>query len=103
VVVKGAEETNITTFRTYITVKLDVKGLGNEDKLAVYYLNKETNVLEFVTGKIEDSKAILRLKHFSRYVILESNLTFEDIKGHWSKVFVESMAAKNVIGGYNDG
>lgn len=103
VLVKGIEETKITTFRTYITVKLDVKGLGNEDKLAVYYLNEETNTLEFVTGKIENSKAVLRLKHFSKYVILESKLTFEDIKGHWSKLFVESMAAKNVIGGYGDG
>lgn len=101
-VIKGTEETTITNFKTYVTVKLDVKGLGNPDKLAVYYLNEETNELEFVTGKIENNMAILKLKHFSKYIISESKLTFTDLKDHWSKLYVESMAAKNVISGYGD-
>lgn len=103
VLVKDSEEIIITSFRTYITVKLDIEGLGDKDKLAVYYLNEETNSLEFVTGKIIDNMIQLRLNHFSKYLLVESNLTFVDIKDHWSKKYVESMAAKNVINGYDDG
>ena len=103
VLVKDNTESKITTFKTYITVKLDIQGLGDQDKLAVYYLNEEIDTLEFVTGKIIDNKVQLKLNHFSKYVILESKLTFEDVKDHWSRKYVESMAAKNVINGYEDG
>ncbi|MBU5436769.1 S-layer homology domain-containing protein [Tissierella sp. MSJ-40] len=103
VIVKGSEETVVSTFDAPITVKVDIKGLGNNDKLAVYYLNEEDNTLEFVTGKIQDNKAVLVLEHFSKYVVVESNKTFTDIESHWSKLYVESMAAKNVVGGYDDG
>jgi hypothetical protein len=103
VIVKGSEETVVSTFNAPITVKVDIKGLGNNDKLAVYYLNEEDNTLEFVTGKIQDNKAVLVLEHFSKYVVVESNKTFTDIESHWSKLYVESMAAKNVVGGYDDG
>lgn len=103
VVVMGNTVTKVTGFKEPITVKIDVKGLGDPDKLGVYYLNDETGELEFVTGKIIDGMAILTLDHFSEYAILESELTFEDIKSHWSKMYVESMVAKDVINGYEDG
>lgn len=103
VLVKDKEETIITRFKTHITVSLDVEGMGDKDKLAVYYLNEEKNSLEFVTGKIIGNKIQLKLNHFSKYVILESKLSFEDVKDHWSRKYVESMAAKNVVNGYEDG
>lgn len=103
VLVKGEEEIKVTRFKSPITVKINIKGLGNPDKLAAYYLNEEENVLEFVTGRIEDNMLVLRLSHFSQYIILESQLTFEDLENHWSKIFVESMAAKHIINGYEDG
>lgn len=102
-IVKGDQVTKVSKFKSPITVKINVQGLGNKDKLAVYYLNEEENKLEFVTGKIVDNQAILNLNHFSKYVIVESNKTFEDIANHWSKLYVESMIAKNVIDGYTDG
>ena len=103
VVVKGKEEVTIDSFKSELIIRLDVTGLGDEDKLAVYYLNEEDNTLEFVTGKIVNKKAVLRLAHFSKYVVLESAISFKDVENHWSKQYVESMAAKNVIHGYEDG
>lgn len=102
-IVKKDNVTRITKFNSPITVKINVKNLGNKDKLAVYYLNEKNNLLEFVTGKIIDGKVILKLDHLSKYVIIESTKTFPDIAKHWSKLYVESMAAKNVVDGYKDG
>lgn len=102
-IVKGNNITKVTKFKSPITVKINVKALGNKDMLAVYYLDEEDDSLEFVTGKIVDGKAILRLSHFSKYIIVESTKTFPDVANHWSKIYVESMAAKNVVGGYDDG
>lgn len=101
-VVKGDKVTKISKFDAPITVKVNVKGLGNKDMLAVYFFDEEDNSLEFVTGKIEGNQAILVLNHFSKYAILESTKTFSDVKNHWSKLYVESMVAKNVVNGYSD-
>lgn len=101
-VIKDNKITKISKFDASITVKVNVKGLGNKDMLAVYFFNEEDNSLEFVTGKIEGNYAILVLDHFSKYSILESTKTFIDITNHWSKLYVESMAAKNVVNGYTD-
>lgn len=101
-VVKGDKVTKVSKFDAPITVKVNVKGLGNKDMLAVYFFDEEDNSLEFVTGKIEGNQAILVLNHFSKYAILESTKTFSDVKNHWSKLYVESMVAKNVVNGYSD-
>lgn len=102
-IIKDDKVTKVSKFKTPVTVKINIRGLGDKDKLAVYYLNEEDNILEFVTGKIVKNQAILRLNHFSKYIILESNKTFEDITNHWARTYVESMVAKNVINGYDDG
>lgn len=102
-VVKNGNTTRIDEFKVPVVVKIEVKGLWNRDKLAVYYLNEDNNTLEFVTGKVVDNQIIIRLNHFSKYIVIESNKTFSDIANHWAKLFIESMAAKNVVGGYSDG
>lgn len=101
-IVKNGKITEAPKFKSPIVVKIDVKGLGDKDKLAAYYLREQDNALEFVTGKIIDNQVVLNLDHFSKYIILESNKTFEDIANHWAKLYVESMVAKNVIHGYSD-
>ena len=102
-IVEDGKVTEVPKFKSPIIVKVNVKDLENKDKLAVYYLKEQDNTLEFVTGKVMDNQFVLKLDHFSKYMILESNKTFEDIANHWAKPYVESMVAKNVIQGYSDG
>jgi hypothetical protein len=71
--------------------------------LAAYYLDEEDNTLEFVGGYIKNNRIVLKLNHFSKYVLIESTKTFPDIAKHWSKDYVESMIAKNIVDGYSDG
>lgn len=103
VLIKDKKETVITNFNAPIEVRINVKGKGNYEKLAAYYLNEEDNTLEFVSGHIEDDKLIMKLDHFSKYVLIESTKTFPDIADHWAKENIESMVAKNIINGYEDG
>jgi len=102
-VVRNGNVIRIDEFKTPIVVKIELKGLWNRDKLAVYYLDEENNTLEFVTGKVTGNHIIIRLSHFSKYLVIESYKTFSDIENHWAKLFIESMAAKNVVDGYSDG
>ncbi|QIB27566.1 S-layer homology domain-containing protein [Caloranaerobacter azorensis] len=97
------EVKSLTKFNNYIVLKINVKGLGDQNKLGIYYLNEETKELEFVSGKIRDNKLIMRTNHFSKYAIIEFNKQFTDIAGNWAKYYIESMAAKHVVNGYPDG
>ncbi|KPU27355.1 hypothetical protein TR13x_04540 [Caloranaerobacter sp. TR13] len=97
------EVKSLTKFNNYIVIKINVDGLGDKDKLGIYYLNEETNELEFIGGKIKDGKLIMKTNHFSKYAVIESNKQFADTVKHWSKYYVESMAAKHVVDGYPDG
>ena len=101
-ITKGDKVIKVTNFNTPIEVRINVKGKGNYEKLAVYYLNEADNSLEFVSGHIVNDNIILKLNHLSKYVIVESTKTFTDIADHWAKDYVESMVAKNIINGYED-
>lgn len=102
-ITSGKDTAKVSEFASPITVTVNVKGLGDKDKLAVYYFNEEEGKLEFVTGKIKDDKAVLVLSHYSKYAFLESTKSFTDLEGHWAKTYIESMAAKNAVNGYEDG
>ncbi|WP_416198761.1 MAG: hypothetical protein ACFWUA_03355 [Sporanaerobacter sp.] len=102
-ITKGDKTTKVTKFNKPIEVKINVAGFKNHDKLAAYYLDEEDNTLEFVGGYIKNNRIVLKLNHFSKYVLIESTKTFPDIAKHWSKDYVESMIAKNIVDGYSDG
>jgi len=102
-ITSGKDTAKVSEFASPVTVTVNVKGLGDKDKLAVYYFNEEEGKLEFVTGKIKDDKAVLVLSHYSKYAFLESTKSFTDLEGHWAKDYIESMAAKNAVNGYEDG
>lgn len=102
-ITKGGKTTKVTKFNKTIEVRINIAEFKNHDKLAAYYLDEEDNTLEFVGGYIKDNRIVLRLNHFSKYVLIESTKTFPDIAKHWSKDYVESMIAKNIVDGYSDG
>lgn len=102
-ITKGGKTTKVTKFNKTIEVRINIAGFKNHDKLAAYYLDEEDNTLEFVGGYIKNNRIVLKLNHFSKYVLIESTKTFPDIAKHWSKDYVESMIAKNIVDGYSDG
>ncbi|MDI3481989.1 MAG: hypothetical protein PWQ97_1644 [Tepidanaerobacteraceae bacterium] len=88
-----------------LTLRFAIKGLAaNVDKLGIYYVNEDAGKLEFVGGKVDKKNAeiIAVVPHLSKYVLAEYTKTFSDIRTHWAKNYIESMAAKHVIDGRSE-
>ncbi|PAB59396.1 S-layer homology domain-containing protein [Anaeromicrobium sediminis] len=95
---------NVSKFNKSIDIKIDLKEVkGSVEKLNLYYVNEKTNKLEYVPSKIVDGNLVVKLNHYSMYSIMEYNVTYSDIQNHWSKEFVETMASKYIVKGYEDG
>lgn len=85
-----------------ITIYFNLKGItANTDKLGIYYVNSDKGNIEFVGGKVDKEAGTIRaeVSHFSTYVLIEYNKTFDDVRYHWAKNYVESMAAKHILDG----
>ncbi|SOC34846.1 S-layer homology domain-containing protein [Ureibacillus acetophenoni] len=99
----NGELTSFTNFSKYIDVSIPVNEneIKDLEKVAVYYINEQTNTLEYVVSKIEDGKLTFKTNHFSKFVGIENNKTFIDIKNSWAKNYIESLASKSIINGIN--
>ena len=85
-----------------ITIKFNIKGIAtNIDKLGVYFVDTENGTLVFVGGKVDRATGTIKaeLPHLSTYALLEYDRTFGDVKYHWAKNFIESMASKHILDG----
>ncbi|SHK56931.1 S-layer homology domain-containing protein [Tepidibacter formicigenes] len=99
--VDGEDKTNIgSKFSKKVKVGIDISDLNiNKNKSVVLRINK--NSTEIVGGKVKGNKIYANLEHFSKYAVVEREITFEDIQAHWAKDNIESMATKGVVKGYN--
>lgn len=93
----GVEKVN--NLSKYLTIKISTKGLGDPDRLVVYYVNEGTGELEFISGKVKDGMLVMSINHYSKYAVVERNVTFTDAQNHWAKKYIESMAAKHIVDG----
>lgn len=83
-----------------VTLQYDPEAVGNQYKLGVYYLNEETGEWEYVKSRrIGRGHIQFDAKHFSKYTVMESARTFDDVQDHWAKQYVEMAAAKGITSG----
>ncbi len=102
VTVSEDKTTNIDSkFKTKVKVGINISDV-NIDKEKSVVLRLNDNNTEIVGGKIKDGKIYANLDHFSKYAVVERNVTFEDTINHWSKQAVESMASKGIVNGYDE-
>jgi len=80
----------------------DLAGVTDPEKVGLFKLNDD-GTLTFVGGKLVDGKLVVRLHGFSRYLLAEVRVAFNDLAGHWSRPDVELMASKYVARGLPDG
>lgn len=86
-----------------LTVKFDVTKVKDINRLGVYYYNEEKQEWEYVGGKINAGSTItFETDHFSKYIVMEYDKTFEDIQGHWAKNDIELMAFKHIANGISN-
>lgn len=96
----------VTTFNKpiTITVKLDLSGISNLDKVGIWYFSETENKWIYVGGKVnEDGTITFTIPHFTKFAAFEYTGTFTDIKGHWAKEDIEIMASRQVTNGTGNG
>ena len=102
--VKSATESReVTQFGEAMEIKINVKGLGDAKRLAVYYVNEAKATLDLVNSEVKDGFIIIKIDHYSKYAIVEIGTSFSDITNHWAQANIESIVARGIAGGYPDG
>lgn len=91
----------ISTFEKSIVITLPVSSDVKDGKnVAAYYINEETNALEFVISKYENGVVTFKTSHFSKYVVVENSKTFKDVpENQWAKKYIDSLASKGIVSG----
>jgi lactocepin len=98
---KDGKQTEFSTFAEPVTVSVSVKGktFADKRKVTALYLNEATNKWEYVGGKVSGENFVFDTRHFSKYVVVENNKTFADVKGSFAQDAVEVLASREVIQG----
>ncbi|MCH1624515.1 pullulanase [Fredinandcohnia quinoae] len=96
---KGGKTTTLSTFSepVEISVPVSVSTIDDKRKVAAYYING--NKLEYVGGTYSEGKVTFKTNHFSKFVIVGDDITFDDIKNHWAKDELEVLASRSITYG----
>ncbi|MGE5329471.1 MAG: S-layer homology domain-containing protein [Deltaproteobacteria bacterium] len=103
----SAGEKTISNFSkpVEITIPYTLKEGENPALITVFYLN-DKGKLENVIGTYNEASklVVFNTKHFSKYIIKENKIVFNDLdKYGWAKDSIEAMAAKGIIVGMEAG
>lgn len=98
---KDGKETAYSTFSKPVTVALSVKGntFNDKRKAAAYYYNESEKTWEYVGGKVSGEQFVFNTHHFSKYAVIEKEVTFKDIKKNWAQDEIEVLASRSITGG----
>ncbi|WP_342478582.1 S-layer homology domain-containing protein [Paenibacillus sp. FSL H7-0350] len=89
----------VATFNEPLTLTFTVDPGANRSVLGIYYI-AANGALEYMGGRLTDSKLSAGISHFSQYAVLEYDKTFSDVSSNsWASGVIKSMAAKHIIEG----
>jgi len=97
----GNETVAITDFgSTYVERTINVD--ADASATSVLY-DPATGEFSFIPATFADGVATLKSTTNSIYAVLELDNSFADVIGHWAQSYVETLANKLIIEGYEDG
>ncbi|MGJ7035677.1 S-layer homology domain-containing protein [Anoxybacillus eryuanensis] len=86
-----------------VEIRMNVgKQVKNADYTAAYYWNENVKQWEYVGGALKGEEWIVSVSHFSTYAVIEQFKTFADVKTHWAKMYIESLASRMVLKGMKE-
>ncbi|TFE29013.1 S-layer homology domain-containing protein [Cohnella luojiensis] len=91
----------ISNFGQYVKRVLKLSGTINPSKTVGVLFDPITNKVKFIPTVFKDGEAIMLSRSNSIYAVLESEVTFSDLNGHWAKADVELLANKLIVEGSN--
>ncbi|WP_027087943.1 S-layer homology domain-containing protein [Cohnella panacarvi] len=98
----GGKSQEITSFgKTYVqrTIQVSEKVAGKEYMAVI--IDSETGELQFIPSSVNaKGEIVIMAPHASTYAIVEkAKVTFSDIRSHWAKSDIETLASKLLVKG----
>lgn len=75
-----------------------LNSISNKNKVGVYLIGDDGS-LQYLGGKLKDGKLTFQSDRMGRFIVMEYNKVFSDVKAGWSKEFIEILAAKHIAAG----
>ena len=101
--VKNGSTSIASTFSRPLQVTVPVStGFNDARKVAAYYLNETTKKSEYVGGKLNNGNFEFKTNHFSKFVVVENDLSFGDVEKHWAQDEIEVLASRLITTGKTD-
>jgi hypothetical protein len=71
------------------------------DKVGIYRFNEKEGTWDYVGGKLDRRRNAFQvnLNSFSQYCLMEYQMNFEDLNGHWAANDIGYMTARHLVGG----
>lgn len=98
---KDGKSVTISNFGQYVKRVLKLNGTINPSKTVGVLFDPTTKKVKFIPTVFKDGEAIMLSRSNSIYAVLESEVTFSDLNGHWAKADVELLANKLIVEGSN--
>lgn len=87
-----------------ISFYLDASG-KNKEGYAVYYYNEKYHKWLYIGGVYKNGKLSAKVGHLTKFAVFYTDDTkrLNDISGHWSKTYVQTLLGRNIISGAANG
>ncbi len=85
-----------------VSMKYDLKPGENPEKVILYYINEDGKLEIVLNARYDQTTGMISFNpsHFSKYAVVHSNVTFNDIdKPEWAKIYIEALAAREIVAG----
>ncbi|WAA09698.1 S8 family serine peptidase [Fervidibacillus albus] len=94
-------QTEVNEFEEPVKLTVPVTEAVNDSrKAAAYYVTEDG--LEYAGGKYDEGTFKFSTYHFSQFVIIERDQSFDDVKDHWAKDEVEVLASRMITNGQSE-
>ncbi|WP_052310083.1 S-layer homology domain-containing protein [Paenibacillus senegalensis] len=90
---------------TYASRTINVEGSVNNSKATgvVFSNNKLSFVPSTFAASGDNTVATLKRNTNSIYTVIESDISFNDVNTHWGRQYIDLLANKLIVDGYEDG
>ncbi|WAA12133.1 S8 family serine peptidase [Fervidibacillus halotolerans] len=94
-------QTEVNEFEEPVKVTVPITAeLTDSRKASAYYVSEDG--LQYAGGKYDEGTFKFSTNHFSKFVIIERDQSFDDVKDHWAKDVVEVLASRMITNGQSE-
>lgn len=99
ILTKNGQSFSLRQFAEPITISYKVGATVEQSLLGIYFMD-DAGKLEYMSSTWMNGYLSAAVSHFSKYVVLEYDKTFNDLKpDHWAYLAVKQLAAKQLVQG----